>query len=47
MCIVSLSSMVYKCPFTISENCDNFVDELKMSYAHTVFRSKILVTISK
>src|SRR3989344_4184339 len=42
MCIASLSSMVYKCPFTISENCDHFVDEPKMSYAHTI-RAKLYI----
>jgi len=36
MCIAGLSSMVYKWTFTISENHNLFVDEPKMSYAHTM-----------
>ena len=36
MCIAGLSSMVYKYQFTISKNYRHFVDEPKMSYAHTV-----------
>ncbi|MEK6905778.1 MAG: hypothetical protein AABX24_05240, partial [Nanoarchaeota archaeon] len=35
MCIAGLSSMVYKYQFTISKNYRHFVDEPKMSYAHT------------